>query len=79
MLYTDFDGGIDFVMQKMIDISTSKRLGRNPDIAFSQKKDIISSIYKDLEVVIEILGEDTSILIERMSNPEYSVLYPYLL
>lgn len=79
MLYTDFNGGIDFIMRKMIDISTSKRFGKNPDIAFSQKKDIITSMYKDLEVVIEILGEDTSILIERMSNPEYAVLYPYLL
>lgn len=79
MLYTDFNGGIDFIMQKMIDISNSKRLARNPDIAFSQKKEIINSIYKDLEVVIEVLGEDTSILIEKMSNPEYSVLYPYLL
>ena len=69
MLYTDFNGGIDFVMQKMIEISTSKRLGKNPDIAFSQKKDIISGIYKDLEVVIEILGEDTQLFLLRRNRP----------
>lgn len=79
ILYNDLEGGLNFFIQTLTSIANYKNHHRDDVALNNAKRDSITSIYKDVETALEILGEDSSILIEKISDPECSVLYQYLL
>ena len=79
ILYNDLESGLNFFMRTLISIANYKNHHRDDATLNKDKRDSITAIYKDIEIALEILGEDSSILVEKISDPECSVLYQYLL